>query len=148
MKVIFLQDVANTARKNEVKEVKNGYARNFLIPNKLAKKATIKDLEELEVMKKAEEKRGEKDLENKKIMAEKMEGKVFILKFKVGDEGQLFESVTAVKIAQAIQEEGFSIQESQIDLIEPIKSVGEFPIDINLGDNLKVKVIVTITKLE
>ena len=148
MKVIFLQDVANTARKNEVKEVKNGYARNFLIPNKLAKKATIKDLEELEVMKKAEEKRGEKDLENKKIMAEKMEGKVFILKFKVGDEGQLFESVTATKIAQAIQEEGFSIQESQIDLIEPIKSVGEFPIDINLGDNLKVKVIVTITKLE
>ena len=148
MKVIFLQDVANTARKNEVKEVKNGYARNFLIPNKLAKKATIKDLEELEVMKKAEEKRGEKDLENKKIMAEKMEGKAFILKFKVGDEGQLFESVTAVKIAQAIQEEGFSIQESQIDLIEPIKSVGEFPIDINLGDNLKVKVIVTITKLE
>jgi len=148
MKVIFLQDVANTARKNEVREVKNGYARNFLIPNKLAKKATAKDLEELETIKVAEEKKSEKELINKKVIAEKMEGKEFVLKFKVGDEGQLFESVTTTKIAQAIQEKGFDVKEAQIDLDEPIKSIGEFPININLGDNLKVKVIVAITKLE
>ena len=148
MKVIFLQDVANTARKNEVREVKNGYARNFLIPNKLAKKATAKDLEELEVIKMAEAKRGEKDLANKKVIAEKMEGKEFVLNFKVGDEGQLFESVTTTKIAQAIQEKGFDVKEDQIDLDEPIKSIGEFPVTIDLGDNLKVKVIVIITKLE
>jgi len=148
MKVIFLQDIANVARKNEVKEVKDGYARNFLIPNKLAKKATIKDLEELELIKTTEEKENVKDLENKKIMAEKMEGKEFILKFKTGDEGQLFESVTAPKIAQAIQEKGFNVKENQIDLSEPIKSIGEFPIDINLGASLKIKVIVIITKLE
>ena len=148
MKVIFLQDVANLARKNEIKEVKNGHARNFLIPNKLARKVTIKDLENLEVIKKAEAEKVEQGLADKKIMAEKMEGKEFVLKFKVGDEGQLFESVTTTKIAQAIQEKGFDVKEDQIDLDEPIKSIGEFPVNIDLGDNLKVKVIVIITKLE
>ena len=148
MKVIFLQNVANVAQRNEVLEVKNGYAMNFLIPNKLAKKATIKDLENLEIIKIAERKKGEKELVNKKVMAEKIEGKEFVLKFKVGDEGQLFESVTAVKIAQAIQEKGFDIKEGQISLDEPIKSIGEFPVNINLGDNLKIKAIVVIKKLE
>ena len=148
MKVIFLQDVANVARKNEVQNVKNGYARNFLIPHKLAKKATIKDLEELEIIKKAEEKKNKQDLENKKVIAEKIEGREFVLKFKVGDEGQLFESVTATKIAQTIQEKGFDVKENQINLGEHIKSIGEFPIDINFGNNLKAKVIVIITKLE
>jgi len=147
MKVIFLQDVANLARKNEVKEVKSGYARNFLIPNKLARKVTIKDLENLDVIKAVEAKKAKQSLADKKVMAEKMEGKEFVLKFKVGDEGQLFESITAVKIAQAIQEKGFDIKENQINLSEPIKSTGEFPVDIDLGDNLKVKVIIIITKL-
>ena len=147
MKVIFLQEVANIARKNEVREVKNGYARNFLIPNNLAKKATPLDLEELEVIKNNEEKKGAKDLENKKLLAEKIEGKEFVLKFKVGEEGQLFESVTSVKIAQAIKEAGFDIEEDKIVLEKPIKSIGEFPINIDLGNNLKAKVIVVITKL-
>ena len=147
MKVIFLQDVANLARKNEIKEVKNGHARNFLIPNKLARKVTIKDLENLEGIKKAEAEKVEQGLADKKIMAEKMEGKEFVLKFKVGDEGQLFESVTVAKIAQAIQEKGFEIKENQIDLSDPIKSTGEFPVNIDLGDNLKAKVIIIITKL-
>ena len=148
MKVIFLQDVANVARKNEAKEVKNGYARNFLIPNKLAKKASAKDLEELEVIKKIEAKRNEKKLEDREELVKKIEGTEFVLKFKVGEEGQLFESVTTAKISQAIQEKGFDIKENQINLSEPIKSIGEFPIDIDLGDNLKAKAIVIITKLE
>ena len=147
MKVIFLQDVANVARKNEVKEVKNGYARNFLIPNKLARKVTIQDLEGLEVVKKIEEEKTKQSLADNKAIAEKMEGKEFVLKFKIGDEGQLFESVTAAKIAQAIQEKDFDVKEDQINLKEPIKSTGEFPVDIDLGDNLKAKVIIVITKL-
>ena len=148
MRVIFLQDVANVARKNEVQDVKNGYARNFLIPNKLAKKATAKDLEELEVIKRVEEEKNKQDLENKRVIAERIEGKEFVLKLKIGDEGQLFESVTAIKIAQAIQEKGFDVKESQINLDRPIKSIGEFPVDIDLGNTLKAKIIVIITKLE
>ena len=148
MKVIFLQEVANVARKNEVLNVKDGYARNFLIPNKLAKKATIKDLEELEGLKKIEEAKNQQNLEKRKVIIEKIEGKEFVLKFKVGEEGQLFESVTATKIAQAIQKAGFDIKKNQINLSEPIKSIGEFPIDVNFGNNLKAKVIVVITKLE
>ena len=77
-----------------------------------------------------------------------MKGKEFVLKFKVGKEGQLFESVSAAKIAQVIQEEGFEVKEDQIVLNEPIKSVGEFPVEINFGDKLKTKVIVAITNLE
>ena len=147
MKVIFLQDIANLARKNEIKEVKDGYARNFLIPNKLARKVTIQDLKNLEVVKKVEAEKAKQGLVDKKAMAEKLEGKEFVLKFKVGEEGQLFESVNVAKIAQAIQENGFDIKEDQIDLNEPIKSTGEFPINIDLGDSLKAKVIVIITKL-
>ena len=124
MKVIFLQDVTNVARKNEVIEVKNGYARNFLIPNKLAKKATIKDLENLDVLTEANKEKNEKALEGQKIIAGKMKDKKFTLKFKVGKEGQLFESVSAAKIAQVIQEEGFEVKEDQIVLNEPIMGYG------------------------
>ena len=148
MKVIFLQDVTNVARKNEVLDVKDGYARNFLIPNKLVKKATVKDLEDLDVLTEANKEKGKQALENQKIIAGKMKGKEFVLKFKVGKEGQLFESVSAAKIAQVIQEEGFEVKEDQIVLNEPIKSVGEFPVEINFGDKLKTKVIVAITNLE
>lgn len=148
MKVIFLQEVANVARKNEVKRVKDGYARNFLIPNKLAKIATLQDLERLEIIRKSDEEKNKKELKNKKLMVDKIEGKEFILKFKVGDEGQLFESVTATKIAQAIKEQGFEVDENQIILEKPIKSIGEFPISINFGDNLQSKIVVVITKLK
>ena len=148
MKVIFLQDVTYVARKNEVLDVKDGYARNFLIPNKLVKKATVKDLENLDVLTEANKEKNEQALETLKIIAGKMKGKEFVLKFKVGKEGQLFESVSSAKIAQVIKEEGFEVKEDQIVLGEPIKSVGEFPIEINFGNNLKTKVIVIITKLE
>lgn len=148
MKVIFLQDVTNVARKNEVLDVKNGYARNFLIPNKLAKKVTIKDLAQLDVLIGVNKEKSEKALEGQKVMAGEMKDKKITLKFKVGKEGQLFEAVSASKIVQAIQKEGFDIKEDQIVLVKPIKSVGEFPVEINLGNNLKTRIIVIITKLE
>jgi len=145
MKVIFLKNVANIAKKNTVQEVKNGYARNFLIPNKLAKIATFQDLKELEAIRKIEQAEKEKDIKNKKDIIKKISGKEFVLKFNVGKEGQLFESVKASKIIQAIQEQGFDVQEDQIKIDKTIKSLGKFSISIDFGDDLKTEIVVVIT---
>ncbi len=146
MKVIFIKDVAGVAKRNEIQEVKNGYARNFLIPNGLAKRATSSDIKKVEEIKKTEKEKIKQELALTKKMVEKLEGKKFELNYKTGEEGQLFEAVTSKKIAEALQKEDFNIQEDQIKLDKPIKSLGEFPIEIKFKNNLKAKIVVNIKK--
>lgn len=103
MKVILLQDSENTGKKYEVKEVKDGYARNFLIPKNLAKIATKKNLKWLEVQKELLEKKAEEDLKKEQELASKIDGIEVIIQVKVGTEGQLFESINNVKISESVQ---------------------------------------------
>jgi len=145
MKVILLQDIENTGKKYEVKEVKNGYARNFLIPNNLAKIATKKNLKWLEIQKEILEKKAEEDLKKTQILASQIGGIEIDIKVKVGTEGQLFESINNAKISEKLKEMGFTIKKSQIDLEEPIKKIGEFPVKINLDHNLETEITVIIT---
>ncbi len=148
MRVIFLQDVSNIAHKGDIEDVKNGYARNFLIPKGLARRATSQDIKSFEKREEKRELQKKKELEKNKELSKKMEGKEFELEYKAGEEGQLFESVTDEKIAQALQEEGFDIQKDQVKMEKPIKSIGEFSVDLDLGEDLKPKIIVTIKKTE
>jgi len=148
MKVILLQDIDKLGKKFEVKEVKNGYARNFLIPQGLAKPATEEALAWLDVQKEIKEKKAEEDLQKIQEKASAIDDQEIIIPVKVGDEDQLFESVTSQKIAEKLKEAGFDVKKNQIDLAEPIKELGEFPVKIKFEHNLESEIRVIITKEE
>ncbi len=146
MKVILLQDVENVGKKFEIQEVKDGYARNFLIPQNLAKPATKQNAKWLESQREVMEKEVEEDLKISQALASALDDIEISIAVKVGDEGQLFESINTTKIAEELVKMGFDIKKSQIQLEKPIKVLGEFPIKVNLDHNLEVQIRVVVTE--
>ena len=144
MKVILMQNVEDVGKKYEVKEVKDGYARNFLIVKKLAKPATKQALKWLDSQKENIEKEVEEELKKFQELASNLDDLEVQITLKVGDEGQLFESVNAQKIVEKLQEMGFDVKKSQIDLQEAIKQTGEFKVKINLEHNLEAEINLSI----
>jgi large subunit ribosomal protein L9 len=140
MKVILLQDIENLGKKYEVKEVKPGHARNFLIPQNLVKPATKPNLKWLEAQKEIIQKEAEEDLKKYQEIASKIDDLDVEIIVKVGDEGQLFESVTSQKVSERLKEMGFDVKKSQVDIKEPIKAIGEFKVKINLAHNLEAEI--------
>jgi large subunit ribosomal protein L9 len=148
MKVILLQDVEKLGKKYEVKEAKDGYARNFLIAKGLAKPATKETLEWLAVQKEIIEKKAEEDLKKAQSLASTIDSREVIIPVAVGDQDQLFESINAQKIVEKLKEAGFDIKKSQLILDEPIKDLGEYPIKIKFEHNLEAEIRVIIAKEE
>ena len=146
MKVILLQDIENIGKKFELKEVKDGYARNSLIPNNLAKPATKEVLKWVELQKEIIEKKAEEELKKTQSAASGIDGMEIIIPVKVGDQGQLFEKISVQKVIDKIKELGFDVKKSQIDLKEPIETIGEFPVKIKFQDNLEAEIKVIITE--
>jgi len=146
MRVILLQNVEKVGKKYEVKEVKNGYARNFLIPKGLAKPATKEALKWLEVQKEIEAKKAEEELKKIQDFVAKIDGLELVFPVKIGEKGELFESINNQKISEKLKEMGFEIKKTQIDLKEPIKELGEFPIKIHFEHNLEAEIRVIITE--
>jgi large subunit ribosomal protein L9 len=138
MKVLLLQDVRGVGRKNEVKEVTDGYARNFLIARKLAVAAN-----EQAMKYKSEVDANEQALIKKyQTLAEKIGKESFELSVKTGGKGEVFGSVTKEDIRKHLSERGFT--EGEVVLPKPIKSTGEHLVEINFGKGIvgKLKVIV------
>ena len=146
MKVILLQDIEKLGKKYEVKEVKNGYARNFLIPQGLAKIATDKALEWLKIQKEAGEKKAEQALKTIQEIASTLDGQEVIISVKVGEDGQLFESISVQKIFDKLKKMGFNVKKKQIDLAEPIKELGEFPVKIKFDHNLEPEITIVVSE--
>ncbi len=146
MRVILLQDVENLGKKYEIKEVKNGYARNFLIPKGLAKLATEEALKWLETQKEIEAKKAEEELKKIQAIATAIDGQEVIIPVKIGEEGQFFESITSQKISEKLKEIGFEIKKTQIDLVEPIKELGEFPVKIKFEHNLEAEIKIIVSE--
>jgi len=144
MKIILLKDIQELGKKYEVREVKNGYARNFLIPQGLAKLATKQALKWLETQKETAEKEIEEDLKKEQELASKLDGLEVNIAVKIGEEGQLFESVNNQRIADKLKEMGFEVKKSKILMENPIKSLGDFPVKINLEHNLEVEIRVIV----
>ncbi len=148
MRVILLQDIEKLGKKYEVKDVKNGYARNFLIPRGLVKPATKESLKWLETQKEIGAKKSEEELKKIQELASTVDGQEIIMSVKVGEENQLFESITAQKICDKLKEAGFEVKKNQLELKSPIKELGEFQVKIEFEHNLEpeIKVIVTEEK--
>jgi large subunit ribosomal protein L9 len=148
MKVILLQNVEDLGKKYEVKDVKDGYARNFLFPEKLAKPATEEALKWLQDQKEVIAQEAEEDLKKSQELASKIDGIEVNISVKVGDEGQLFESINSQKIVEALKEMGFDVKKSQIELSSPIKELGEFPISVKLDHNLEAEIKLIVSAEE
>jgi large subunit ribosomal protein L9 len=144
MKVILRTDITNVGRQGDIKEVSPGYARNYLLPKKMAMEATEQNLKLWEREKVRLEKQREQIIADAKVLAEKIEKASFTITVKVGDSGKLFGSVTTANIAKALADSGFSIDKHDILLPEPIKEVGAYTVDIRLHPEVIAKAKVWI----
>lgn len=133
MKIILLKDIAKIGKKDDIKDVSDGYARNFLIPRGLAAPLTPAALKEAEARKAAQTARIQKEMEAAKALAEKIGEIKLTIKAKVNEEKELFGSIDAVQIAEALKEKGIKIAKNQILLEKPIKKLGDYKVKINLG---------------
>ncbi len=146
MQVILLQNVDKIGKKYDIKKVADGYARNFLLPKGLAKPATEAAVKWAQVQREIETKKSEEDLMLVQQTATKIDGLELNMPAKVGEEGQLFESVTSQKISEKLKESGFDVKKSQINLENPIKEAGEFPVKIKFAHNLEAEIRVIVTE--
>lgn len=147
MKVILLQNIDNLGKKYEVKKVKAGYAKNFLIPKGLAKEATKENLEWLKIQKEKESEKAEKELKEFQALASKLDGQEITFNLRIGEDNKLFGSVNTLKICQELEDLGFKIKKSQIELASPIKELGEFPLKIKLPHGLEAEIRVIVEKM-
>ena len=146
MKVILLQDIDNLGKQYDVKDVKDGYARNLLLPQGLVKIATDEALVWLEGQKSSLEQKAEEKLKQTQSLASSVDGQEVVIIVRVGDEGQLFESVNAQKISDELKNMGFEIKKSQIVLDEPIKELGEHPVKLKFDHNLEPEITVIVSE--
>lgn len=147
MKVILLQNVEGLGNQWEVKDVADGYARNFLLPKGLAKPAAPADIEAAEKRLKEMEVRAEADLKEVEGLAAKLDGYELKIPVKVGEEGQLYAQVSVKQIVSALEAEGFQVKEKYVKIAEPIKELGEFPVTLEFDHGLEAEIRV-ITEAE
>jgi len=146
MKVVFLKDVTRVGRAGEVKEVADGYAKNFLLPKKLALPATPSSIKMAEAQLRKEEQGQQRHAEELVEVARQLEGLSLDFKMKVMEEGRLYGSIRDTQIAEELKRlTGIDIERARIELLEPIRQLGSYELTIRLGRDLapKVKVVVT-----
>ncbi len=145
MQVILLEKVVNLGNLGEVVRVRDGYARNYLIPKKIARRATETALKEFEARRAELEKISAEKLAAAQATGEKLSGLTLKLSQKAGVDGRLFGSVTTMDIAAALVKEGFTVEKSQVRLADgALKAVGEFPIQIALHPDVTVDITVLV----
>ena len=145
MQIILLEKVVNLGNLGEVVKVKDGYARNFLIPQKKAKRATPAAMAEFEARRAELEKAAAEKLAAAQVVAEKMTGTAITVARKAGMDGRLFGSVGNADIADALKAAGFDIDKSAVRMPEgPLKAIGEFPLDIALHTDVLANITVTV----
>jgi large subunit ribosomal protein L9 len=148
MQVILLERVEKLGQMGDVVKVKDGFARNFLLPKKKALRATKANAAFFETQRAQLETRNlERKAEAEKI-AKKLEGQTFVLLRQAGDRGQLYGSVSPRDISEIVTNGGFTVDRTQIPLDKAIKTIGLFPISIVLHPEIRVTVTVNVARTE
>jgi large subunit ribosomal protein L9 len=148
MQVILLERVEKLGQMGDEVKVKDGFARNFLLPKKKALRATKSNREYFHTQKSQLEARNlERKGEAQKV-ADKLAGKTFMLLRQAGDRGQLYGSVSPRDIADAISAGGFSVDRTQVPLDKPIKSIGLAPVNVVLHPEVRVSVTINVARTE
>ena len=145
MKIILNQLVENLGTAGEVLNVKDGYARNYLIPRGWAKQATRQNIEATEKAIEAQEKRDAKNRQNLEAMANHLDKLSLKFELKAGEDDKLFGSVTSQMVADAIAEKGFRVDKKEIEIPEPIKQLGKFFVNVKLGHGYSGRVKIKVS---
>ena len=144
MEVILKEDVANLGKIGEVVRVRDGYARNFLMPRGLVLEANKKNLKTFEHHKKIVGDQKQKILRQAHAVGDQLNGVSLVIAMKVGEEGKLFGSVTNIHIEKALKAKGLSVDRRKIQLAEPIKVVGDYDVPVRLSSDLTVPLKVSV----
>ncbi|MBP3348885.1 MAG: 50S ribosomal protein L9 [Clostridia bacterium] len=147
MKVILTQDVKSQGKKDDVIEVNDGYARNFLFPRGLAIEATKTNINELQNRQASANYKAEQELKKAQEQGAAIDGKTFTIYQKTGSGNKIFGSVTSKEVAEAIKKAtGFDIDKKKITLSETIKTLGDYSAQIKLHANVHVSINITIAQ--
>lgn len=144
MKVVLLKDVKALGHAGDVRDVADGYARNLLLPGGLVKIATQGAIKKAEESKAQREEVALKEMEIARELMNKIQGLSVALKAKADQSGKLYAAVKPEEIVEAVKAKGFEIEVGMIEIEEPIKSLGEFEVIVDLDHGLEAKVSVTI----
>jgi len=145
MKIVLTQDVPNLGRAGEIKEVADGYARNYLIPKGLALLATKSTLKQLEQRRRVEAKRAERLRAEMTDLAQQLSLLTLSFKAKVGEKERLYGSITSGDIAKAIEREtGHPVDKRKVELEEPIRTLGYHHVPIKLLPDLTAEIVVLV----
>lgn len=144
MEVILKEDIANLGKIGEVVRVRDGYARNYLLPRGLVLEANKKNLKTFEHHKKVVGDQKQKIMRNAQAVGDQLNGVELVLPMRAGEEGKLFGSVTNIQIEKALKAKGLNVDRRKITLEEPIKAVGEYEVPVRLSADLTVPLKVSV----
>ncbi|MDT5262633.1 MAG: large subunit ribosomal protein [Acidobacteriota bacterium] len=143
--VLLREDVDNLGARGEIVKVKAGYARNYLLPRKLAVKATPGNVKQIEAERGALLKKEARERSTAEAQSAQMKDLRLNFERKVGEHGLLYGSVTSMHIADALKEKGYEIDRRRVHLPEPIKETGEFTVSVRLHRDVNVDIPVTVS---
>ncbi len=144
MKVVLVKDVAGLGSAGAVRDVKEGYARNYLLPRGLAMEATEGTLRELKTQQQTVQQRTTRERTEAEQLASRLSELVVVIPVRAGEGGRLFGSVTSQDIAEALAARGLKISKKQVELTEPIKTSGFFKVPVRLGQRIVAQVDVNV----
>jgi large subunit ribosomal protein L9 len=146
MQIILQEDIDKLGHRGEVVTVKPGYARNYLLPRKLAIEATTGNMKALERIRGALAKRTATELEAAQKQAALLNGVSLAFKRKTGENDQMFGSVTSADIAEGLSAQGFKIEKRQVQIADPLKALGEYNVTIKVFRDVAAEVKVQVEK--
>jgi len=146
MKVILLDDVSKVGRRGEVRDVSDGFARNFLIPKKLALTATEGNLKNLEHIKTQQQAKADRVRADAETLRARIEALVYEERRQASEEGKLFGSVTAQDIAEFLRAQGVPVERKRLQLDEPIKALGETSVGVRLHADIVATLRVNVVR--
>ena len=144
MEVILKEDIANVGKIGEVVRVRDGYARNYLLPRGLVLEVNKKNLKTFEHHKKIVGDQKQKIMRQAQSVGEQLNGVSLVIPMKVGEEGKLFGSVTNIHIEKALKAKGLNVDRRKIQLAEPIKNAGDYDVAVRLSADLTVPLKVSV----
>ncbi len=147
MKVILIDEIRGLGTRGDVVNVKDGYARNYLLPKNLAREATPGNLKAIEQERKKWALLAQKEKEVAAKAAEVVKGTKVVVRKRVGENGQLFGSVTANEIADALNAKGLEVDKRRIELAHPIKSLGTHDVEVRLHRDVSAQIQVEVVPL-
>lgn len=146
MKVIFIKDLKKVAKKGDIKEVKDGYAENYLIKNKIAVAYTDKNIKVLNREKKEQDQLDQEKTNEANELKQKLEKLTLVYKVKTGDKDRVFGSISQKQIKESLTEKGFKIDKKQITLVTSLQSLGFHKVEIDLYKDIKAELKVQLVK--